>query len=932
MKRQASMNRIYRLVWSHVQNAWVAVCENAKGRGKSGRAQSPSRHKLNGLNFVAHSDMTPKPAVGKLTLAVIAALVVGVTPPALADGGAGGDATASHGGTAGAGGAGYTGNLGGGGGGAPIGLGLNGGGGGGGGGAGGGAGGGGGAGAGGAGAGGAGGAGGTSGSLDGAVGFAGAISGGAGGGGGGGGGGGYNGNGAGAATITNASPLSGGKGGAGGSGGNAVGGAGASGGGGGGSGGDGAVVTSSGASNNNSTIAGGSGGSGGSSGSNGGGGSSPGGNGGDGGVGVQFSAAGATFTNSGTVTGGAGGGGGGGIIFGISGAGGAGIVGGNLTIFNSGTITGGIGGGGMTRANAITFTGGTNSLTLQSGSTITGNVVAFSTADTLALGGSSNASFDVSQIGAAAQYRGFGVFQKTGASTWTLTGVAIAQTDWAISAGTLALGNGASLVSTSALTVNGGTFNLNGNSQTVASYAQLSAGTFQTNVSSMTSYGKLAVTGTATLAGTISVNVIGSPSLTNGGTLANVISAGSVSGTFATVSDNSALFNFTPVYYGTHVDLTVVSANSGVYAATVAEQNTPTYGAAKTLDSIIAAAPGGDMGTVVTALGQLPTQLTVSNAASQTLPLMEGGMVQASRDTLHGMNHIIQARQDVNIGLSSGDNFITDRNAWVKPVGSWANQSDSNGASGYKAQTSGLVFGADSAISPITRIGAALAVTHSNVNNNLGSQSAGISSYQAVLYGSRTLDDKRTEFNWQADYASNQNTSSRNIAFMARTAAANYTSDSVHLGAGIGRTQDISPETSFTPSFRADYTTIHSNAYTETGAGALNLAVDAQTTDEFILAIDGKMAHKLSDMSTLTANLGVGYDTMAKQSSITAAYSGGGAAFTTPGINPSPTIVNGGLGVVMKSSKATEVTARYDVEARSGFVDQTVSFKARWPF
>src|SRR5512135_3485049 len=30
------MNRIYRIIWSQVLNAWIAVAENAKGRGKSG--------------------------------------------------------------------------------------------------------------------------------------------------------------------------------------------------------------------------------------------------------------------------------------------------------------------------------------------------------------------------------------------------------------------------------------------------------------------------------------------------------------------------------------------------------------------------------------------------------------------------------------------------------------------------------------------------------------------------------------------------------------------------------------------------------------------------------------------------------------------------------------------------------------------------------
>ena len=37
MHRHASLNHIYRLVWSHVLNAWVAVAETSRGRGKGGR-------------------------------------------------------------------------------------------------------------------------------------------------------------------------------------------------------------------------------------------------------------------------------------------------------------------------------------------------------------------------------------------------------------------------------------------------------------------------------------------------------------------------------------------------------------------------------------------------------------------------------------------------------------------------------------------------------------------------------------------------------------------------------------------------------------------------------------------------------------------------------------------------------------------------------
>src|SRR5262245_1056251 len=49
-------------------------------------------------------------------------------------------------------------------------------------------------------------------------------------------------------------------------------------------------------------------------------------------------------------------------------------------------------GDGTTQADAIDFTGGVNSLTLEAGFSIIGNVVAFSAADTLILGGSSNSN------------------------------------------------------------------------------------------------------------------------------------------------------------------------------------------------------------------------------------------------------------------------------------------------------------------------------------------------------------------------------------------------------------------------------------------------------------------------------------------------------------------------------------------------------------
>nr|WP_315596006.1 autotransporter outer membrane beta-barrel domain-containing protein [uncultured Cupriavidus sp.] len=113
-----------------------------------------------------------------------------------------------------------------------------------------------------------------------------------------------------------------------------------------------------------------------------------------------------------------------------------------ITMVNAGTVRAGVG-----AADAIVFgTAATAraTLELQAGSNIVGNVVAsaLGTNDALRLGGATNAVFDVSTIGDAAQYRYFDSFTKTGASTWALIGTGTVTTPWTVDQGTLQIGNG----------------------------------------------------------------------------------------------------------------------------------------------------------------------------------------------------------------------------------------------------------------------------------------------------------------------------------------------------------------------------------------------------------------------------------------------------------------------------------------------------------
>ena len=160
------------------------------------------------------------------------------------------------------------------------------------------------------------------------------------------------------------------------------------------------------------------------------------------------------------------------------------------------------------------FTGGTNVLQLQAGSSITGNAVAFSTADTFALGGTTDASFDVSQIGS--QYLGFGIYEKTGTSTWTLTNTTTAMTPWTINQGTLAVSADANLGAASGgLTFGGGTLRfLSGFTSARTITLNAGGGTFDTDGNSPTLSGAIGGTGSLTVANS---GVGGSLTLTNSG-------------------------------------------------------------------------------------------------------------------------------------------------------------------------------------------------------------------------------------------------------------------------------------------------------------------------------------------------------------------------------------------------------------------------------
>lgn len=100
-------------------------------------------------------------------------------------------------------------------------------------------------------------------------------------------------------------------------------------------------------------------------------------------------------------------------------------------VTNSGTILG-------TGGNAILFGPADDRLVLTGTSRIVGIVdggASASAGNTLVLGGAEAGSFDVSSLDPGAQYRNFGILQKQGSGTWTLTGGNSAAQAWQVGSG-----------------------------------------------------------------------------------------------------------------------------------------------------------------------------------------------------------------------------------------------------------------------------------------------------------------------------------------------------------------------------------------------------------------------------------------------------------------------------------------------------------------
>lgn len=470
-------------------------------------------------------------------------------------------------------------------------------------------------------------------------------------------------------------------------------------------------------------------------------------------------------------------------------------------------------------------------------------------------------------------------------------------------------------------------------------YTQAAAGVYRIGlVDGASNYGKLAVSGNVNLTSgaTVDVKIVGAPQIASGAVIPGVIVAGgTLTATPAdiTVTDDSVFYDFTAstTRDAKALDLVTAVDSTGLVKA-VGPETPAANGVAGALQTMFNEGIPTPMQPLFDALGTM-TPEEVKTAVAQLVPTLAGAGSQAGVNALHSMNKIIQARVESNHGLSSGDN-APDKYMWLRGFGGWADQNDRGGVSGFKSRTGGMVIGADAPVTDKVRAGGAFTYARSNINGNSATapNSVDVDTYELVGYASYNLDPQ-TDINYQFDIGQNKAKSQRQILFNSTTALSNFDSVAVHGSVGIGRVFPLAEHTNMTPSVRVDYTHMRTEGYEETGAGPLNLAVEAQTYREFLFTGDFKLAHQLSKHTKLVGNVSASYDFVNKQAQTTSSFVGGGPTFVTDGLKVSPWLYRAGIGLIHEDVSGMEYSARYDAEARtSGYLNQTVSVRLRWTF
>lgn len=286
-------------------------------------------------------------------------------------------------------------------------------------------------------------------------------------------------------------------------------------------------------------------------------------------------------------------------------------------------------------------------------------------------------------------------------------------------------------------------------------------------------------------------------------------------------------------------------------------------------------------------------------------------------------------------GIAAGDDAV-DSAVWGQVFNGWVNQGTTDQMSGYKANYSGLVIGADRNITDEVLLGGAVSYTSTNVKgqDNASGSNSYVNSWGLTAYASYKAQDWYTGL-YATAVNQNYNTQ-RQIDFTGYTGIANgkFDGQQYALKGEFGYPLALTQATTLTPLATLTYSYMRQDGYTETNGNGAALRVERSSSDAIKSGLGAKLettqATPWGDVVPYVQVLwGHQYDN--KATDVTASYAAAvnETSFVTKGSTPEKDSVDVNVGATLMQSDTTSISAYYDISAAQDYTNQSVSLRLR---
>lgn len=250
----------------------------------------------------------------------------------------------------------------------------------------------------------------------------------------------------------------------------------------------------------------------------------------------------------------------------------------------------------------------------------------------------------------------------------------------------------------------------------------------------------------------------------------------------------------------------------------------------------------------------------------------------------------------------------------------------------------GPAVGADARVMPDVLLGGALAFTHARYETQGLASKGSTDTYLAALYGSVTPGDAYLD--WAAGYAHGDADVTRDIAFpgVVRTADGSPQSNAFLLSVEAGYGVALGSASRVTPFAGFETVLVRRNAFSESGAGDVNLRVDGETSATANGLLGAAVAHRfVAGPAAVDVMLRAAWrhDFADTGRSATATFTGlPGASFTVSGAEAprDAALLGAGISVAAGEGSPLEVFATYDGLVGAASNAHAASVGLSWSF